>query len=304
MKVLIIGYGSIGERHARILDSHGHEVACVTRNPKCSFTTYIDVAKGITEFQPELIIISNRTIDHFDTMNEVAATGFSKRILIEKPIFNSVPPTLSRTTDNVFTAYNLRFHPMVQRTADLLQGKTIHSARFHVGQYLPDWRPGTDYTTCYSAHKSQGGGVLRDLSHELDLALWLMGPWQRVTALGGHFSSLQIDSDDVFSMLLECDRCHAVSIHMDYLNRVPRRGFEINAEELSIHADFISGHLEINADRETYRPERDVTYEAQIQAMTSDNVSNQCTFEEGLAVLKLIEAAEKSATEKTWIKAS
>ncbi len=123
MKVLIIGYGSIGERHARILDSHGHEVACVTRNPKCSFTTYIDVAKGITEFQPELIIISNRTIDHFDTMNEVAATGFSKRILIEKPIFNSVPPTLSRTTDNVFTAYNLRFHPMVQRTADLLQGK-------------------------------------------------------------------------------------------------------------------------------------------------------------------------------------
>ncbi len=301
MKALLIGYGSIGARHARILANQGHDVSCVTNNQNCPFPTFIDTTKAFENILPELIVIANRTVDHLGSLQQVLDSEFTGSILIEKPVFNVIPPSLPSGTEQVKVAYNLRFHPMVQRVADIIAGKEIYSARFHVVQHLPDWRPDTDYTTGYSAHKSQGGGVLRDLSHELDLALWLLGPWNRVTALGGHFSPLKIDSDDVFASLIETQNCPAVSIHMDYLNRVPRRGFEINAEDLSIHANFITGRLEINSDMESYQLERDTTYEKQIQAITSGDSTTQCTFEQGLAVLQLIEAIEKSARKKTWV---
>ena len=44
-----------------------------------------------------------------------------------------------------------------------------------VGQYLPDWRPGTDYKSGVSAQKDLGGGALLELSHELDYLQWFFG---------------------------------------------------------------------------------------------------------------------------------
>ncbi|MBU4378109.1 MAG: Gfo/Idh/MocA family oxidoreductase [Proteobacteria bacterium] len=303
MRSLIIGYGSIGARHARLLAEMGHEVRCVTRNPQCPFPVFTDLADALDGNMPGLTVISTPTADHHDTLRALLAHGFSGRILVEKPLFDHVPATLPPATGHIFAAYNLRLHPLVQEAARLLTDRPIFSARFFVGQYLPDWRPGTDYTAGYSARRDQGGGVLRDLSHELDLALHLLGPWRRVAAIGGHFSDLAIDSDDVFDLLLETSRCPSVSIHLDYLNRTARRGFEINAQELSIHADFITGRLEAEGQAKVFDLDRDATYRAQLAALTSGETARLCSFEQGLAVLGLIEAAERAATQGQWVTA-
>ena len=39
--------------------------------------------------------------------------------------------------------------------------------------YLPSWRKTVDYTKSYSAFPNRGGGVLLDLSHEIDYLKWL-----------------------------------------------------------------------------------------------------------------------------------
>jgi len=233
----------------------------------------------------------------------VIKAGYSNKILVEKPLFDRHHNISSSRHDNIAVAYNFRHHPIPQKVMSLLTDKTIYSAQFHVGQYLPDWRPGTDYTSSYSASRTQGGGVLLDLSHELDLALWLLGPWKRVAAIGGHFSNLDIDSDDQYSLLMETELCPAVTVHMDYLNRTARRGFDIHAEGISLHADFIAGILEINGEPEQYQLDRDATYIAQIQAVTNDKNPNLCSFEQGLMIVKLIEAIETSATKGVWVKA-
>jgi hypothetical protein len=73
--------------------------------------------------------------------------------------------------------------------AERLDGRSAITVSAYVGQDLRDWRPGRDHRTTASATQQAGGGVLRDLSHELDYLLWLFGPWQRVAALGGAYGA-------------------------------------------------------------------------------------------------------------------
>jgi predicted dehydrogenase len=301
MRVLVVGYGSIGSRHARLLEEQGHDVHCVTRNNDCPFPTHAGIEQGLAAVTPDCAVVCNETAAHRTALATLLDSGFSGPILMEKPLFQAVPDPVPQVADTVFTAYNLRFHPLLGRVRERIKGVPLHSARLHVGQYLPDWRPGTDYAAGYSASRAKGGGVLRDLSHELDLALWLLGPWQRVTALGGHFSDLSIDSDDVYAVLMETENCPAVSVNLNYLSKPARRGIEINGQGLSLKADLIAGTLEINGEEERFPIGRDTTYATQLADFCSGERGTLCTYAEGLDVLRLIEAAERANETRTWV---
>ena len=205
MNCLIIGYGSIGARHANILKEMWHSVHVVSKRDVKDFPCYKSIKEAVQNRDFDYVVISNETYNHYNSFIELNELGYSGKLLIEKPVFLEPRPTPQSDFENVFVAYNLRFHPVIQKLHEFLNGKEIYSIQVYVGQYLPDWRPGTDYTRSYSASKAQGGGVLRDLSHELDYINWIAGGWKRVAAIGGKFSDLQIDSDDVFVLLLEME---------------------------------------------------------------------------------------------------
>ena len=175
------------------------------------------------------------------------------------------------------------------------------TANIHVGSYLPDWRPNADYRQSYSAKRDQGGGVLRDLSHELDYALWLFGPWRRLTASGGRLGPLEIDSDDAYTLLMETQRCPLVSIHLNYLDRVPRREILVNTDQHTVRVDLINNTIAIDGVRESVTVARDDTYRAEHQAMMSGNAEGLCTLEEAMETLVTIEAAERVAASHVWI---
>jgi predicted dehydrogenase len=302
MRALIIGYGSIGGRHARLLADMGHEVACVTRNPECPYPAFADIPSALADKTPWLAVIATATTDHDANLRTLLDAGFTGRILVEKPLFTNTPKEPFTAGDNVSVAYNLRFHPMVTRTRELLAGRKVLNARFAVAQYLPDWRPGTDYSKSYSASRAKGGGVLRDLSHELDLAQFLLGGWKRATALGGRYGDLKIDSDDQYSVLMETANCPMVGVHMDYLSRTPHRGFEITCADRTLKADFMGGFLTVDGTVEEFPPERDATYRLQLEAMAVGDPT-PCTYGQGLALVGLIEGLERAAAQHIWIEA-
>ena len=301
MNCLIVGYGSIGVRHANILKEMGHSVHIVTKRDIKGFSCYRSIKEALQNKSFDYVIISNETYKHYKSFLELNELGYSGKLLIEKPVFLEPCSLPQSCYKNVFVAYNLRFHPIIQKLHEFLNGKEIYSIQGYVGQYLPDWRPGTDYTNCYSASKAQGGGVLRDLSHELDYINWIAGGWKRVAAIGGKFSDLQIDSDDVFGLLLEMEKCPVVSVQMNYLDRKVRREIIINMKDHSIKADLIHNILEIDGEVSEFKVERNLTYTMQHNAILNGDYSTACTLKQGMDVLNLIHAAESATEKRMWI---
>jgi predicted dehydrogenase len=130
--------------------------------------------------------------------------------------------------------YNLRFHPplqiLKQSIVDGKIGKLI-GIRAEVGQYLPEWRPGTDYRSSVSAKGELGGGVVFELSHELDYALWLAGDVTSVTAQADRLSDLEINVEDTAEIILRFVNGAIGSIHLDMVQQPSTRYCKITGME-------------------------------------------------------------------------
>ena len=115
---------------------------------------------------------------------------------MEKPLFDSMA-NFKVLKNEVYVGYNLRFHPLINKIRALCRGRKLWTIHVFCGSYLPDWRPGRDYRETSSAMRDSGGGVLLDLSHELDYIQWLAGRLEVDHAVSEKVSDLEIDSDDI-----------------------------------------------------------------------------------------------------------
>jgi predicted dehydrogenase len=260
------------------------------------------VVQALNVHKPDYVVLANQTSQHRPMLARLAQTHYRGRVLVEKPLFDARYPIPENKFRGIAVAYNLRFHPVIQRLREVLVGQQLLSVHAYVGQYLPDWRPGTDYRRFYSASAAEGGGALRDLSHELDYLGWLFGRWTTMTATGGHVSSLEIDTDDVFALLMQTDRCPVASVQVSYLDRVARRRILINTQRHAIEADLVGGTLAVDGKTESFAAERDFTYRQMHRAVLDGDMASLCTADEGLATLELIEAAERANRLKEWIR--
>jgi predicted dehydrogenase len=300
---VVVGFGSIGARHARLLAELGLRVGAVTRNPQCEYPAYTSIDAALADLRPELVVVCNETARHVETLERLADCGYAGTVLVEKPLSDRPLPLPLRGWPfaDIFIAYNLRFHPVIRALRRALAGETAISAQIHVGQYLPDWRPGRDYRQTYSARRDAGGGVLRDLSHELDYTLWLFGGWQRLAAIGGRFSRLEIDSDDAWAILMKLERCPLLTLQMNYLERVPRREILVNTDAHSYRADLVGGALWRDGVEERFSCEPDMTYRLQLEAALAGHGADLCSYAEGAGVVDLIHCIEAASAAEKWV---
>lgn len=301
MKALVIGYGSIGSRHVDILKQLECDVAIVSRRPFTDMECFSSISTALRKYMPEYVVLARETSSHQADLIELANNDYAGLVLIEKPIFHKLLQIPENKFKNAFVAYNLRFHPLILKLHDLLEQEKVLSACVYVGQYLPGWRPGRDYRLTSSAIDQLGGGVLRDLSHELDYLLWFFGNWRRVTAIGGHYSHLQTTCDDIYTLLFSADKCPAISVQMNYLDRVGSRIIIINSDTKTFKLDLVNCILKVNDKSETCKIERNDTYISQHKAILNNNSEHLCTLNHGIEVMSLIEAAENAAQSKEWI---
>ena len=302
MKALVVGHGSIGQHHARLLSELGCDVAIVSRRPAEAGRVFTELAQALSDWNPAYVVVANRTSEHQVTLEALVLAGYRGRVLCEKPLFERGCALPLHQFAIAGVAYNLRYDPLLGTLKSLLDVATrLTTATIQVGAYLPEWRPGVDYRRSYSAIRAQGGGVLRDLSHELDYALWMFGPWLRLTASGGHLSGLEIDSDDAYTVILETVRCPLVSIHLNYLDRVGRRDIVVNADERTYEVDLVRRTIAIDGQVESMVGSRDDTYRAEHQAMLAGDRERMCTLDEALETVVTVEAAERAAGAHIWI---
>jgi predicted dehydrogenase len=296
---LVIGAGSIGLRHAEVLAGEGDEVALLTARTDLDLATFTDLERALTEFDPSYVVIANQTSLHAASLGELARLGYRGAVLVEKPL--ALPdPTAALPFERVGVGFNLRFHPVIVRLLDVLGGLRVLTVEAYAGQHLASWRPDRPTASQYSALKASGGGVLRDLSHELDYLGALLGDCLGVFARGGRIGTVTEDSDDAWGIVAGYERAPIVTLQLNYLDTHTRRRLVINTSDGTIEADVIAGTLRIGDEIERFEVARNDTYRALHRAMRRSD-SAVTSLAEAAATDRIIGMIESSAREQRWI---
>lgn len=292
MKTLIVGMGSIGVRHAQNFRAQGQDVASCSRRDQPDWNNYSTLNEALKKFEPDYVVIANETALHHETLETVFANHSGVRsILVEKPLFAKVPDKALPDTAKIKVAYNLRFHPLTQKLKTVLQGQTLIGWSSYVGQNLKGWRPQRDYRESYSAQKEKGGGVLLDLSHEIDLFQFISGRADYVAGYGGKFSSLEIDSEDTFSLLVKSQNCPHATIHMNYIDHLTQRHLTLHTNSTTYVLDYIAGTWRDAHGTETLKFDRNESYIGLTKAFLA-NSDEVCDYQSALNINRIAQQAE------------
>lgn len=290
MRVLVTGFGSIGQRHARLLAGLGAQVGVVSSQQAAAYPLFATLAQALPQFAPDAVVIATITSRHGAALAQLEAAGFTGRVLVEKPLYMRSSDHTGPYPFPVHVAYQLRFHPVVQALKAALRENPALSAHMYVGQHLSQWRPGRQVKDTYSAHAAQGGGVVRDLSHELDMVRYLFGEVQEACGLAARAADVTVDSEDVAAFLLQCAHCPVVSLQMNYLDPIPRREYVVVAGAASFRADIIARSLSVNDKAENFPMDADTAYIAMHKAWLAGDTGTLCTLEEGMETMNIIES--------------
>jgi predicted dehydrogenase len=322
-RILIIGLGSIGKRHLCIarevlpnadIRVLRHQVS--SEVPELSNGCFSSIEEAIT-FAPQIAVIANPAPFHIAIAQILADAGV--HILIEKPLSNSLDgvakllKTCQKQGMVLLTGYNLRFLPSLQRFRNLLGegviGKVL-SVRCEIGQYLPSWRPDSDYRQGVSARRELGGGALLELSHELDYLRWIFGEVSWVKATLGRQSDLELNVEDTAHLTLgfapTIDGHQLIgAVNLDFIRHDTTRLCTAIGENGSLLWNGLTGGVALYAAgakewRELFSHphQRDDSYLAEWQnfiACVIEQKTPLITGEDGLKVLEIIEAARNSA---------
>ncbi len=273
MKILVIGCGSIGRRHARNARALGADVALCDINElrMREFGEEIGASAYFTDFNAaaslsaaDAAVIATPSNFHIAPAHAVLRAGLD--VLIEKPLCTSVDEAISlrsvvRETGRIcMMAHTYRFRSewvAVKRFHDDAPLGRAYSAEFLGGWYLPDWHVREDYRREYAAQKKLGGGVLlTSLSHFFDVVNWFFGDIERITGALMRVGTLGVDVDDTAVCAIRTASKVAVTISEDFLSRCPRRLLRINYEHGYVEADFNRKTLSVWDDRKKrYHPD-------------------------------------------------
>jgi predicted dehydrogenase len=271
----------------------------VTRRKDLEGQVYSNLAAiDVQEFS--YVVVANATASHSLAVQELLELGFRGDLLIEKPA--AVGDLDYGALSSAAVSFNLRFHPMLRELKSLLVGQKVLTVNAYAGQWLPSWRPEDSRPEQYSFFAEQGGGVLRDLSHELDYLVWLFGPVQGLFALGGRIGEVTVDSDDAWSVSLEHENAIQASLQINYFDRPGSRNIRVNTIDHTYVVDLTQGQLWIDGDATIFEVDRDFTYMSVHRTMLHGGSSDLATIEQSSYIETIIQQIELSSLLKEWIR--
>ncbi len=309
LRVLIVGLGSIGRRHADNLATLGASLEAVSSRaenaaPGRPLTLHRDYAQAL-KGRPDAVFIANPTSLHAEYA--AAALEAGCHVYLEKPAAVSAAQAaplaaLARARKRVLAVgCQWRFNPCLERVRQALsEGElgTILSASATMGEYLPDYHPGEDYRKGYAARKDLGGGVLLTQIHDFNYLAWLFGPFSTAYAVGGKVSSLELDVEDSVTALLKSRAGVPVSAHVDYIQRKKNRSLTIVGSEGTLVWDAFENRLDQGARSWAEGPlDRNAIFTAAVAdflACVKTGGRPRTSIEDAIADLAIVDAVRQS----------
>lgn len=263
LKILVIGFGSIGKRHTNNLISLGiKNILIFSKNKEAlklenqGIKIFTSLNKALKE-KPDVSIICNETSLHVKTAIKLAENN--SHLFIEKPLSNSLKniPELVKIIEKKklisMVGCNMRFHDGIKLIKKLIDKKEIgriFSISAENGSYMPDWHPWEDYRNSYASRKKLGGGVILTQIHELDYLCWIFGKVTEVFSFSEKLSDLQLDVEDYSTSLLKFENKIIAEIHLDYFQKPSVRNCKIIGTKGKIIWNWENNHLQVFKNKE------------------------------------------------------
>jgi predicted dehydrogenase len=328
-KFLIAGLGSIGRRHLRNLLALGERDITLLRSHRSTLPddelaglpVETDLRRALDR-KPDAVIIANPTSLHLDVAIPAAEAGC--HILLEKPISHSfdrvdeLEKTLQRGGGKVLVGFQFRFHPALQRAAELLSEDAIGrvlSFRAQYNEYLPGCHPWEDYRQGYAARAEMGGGVILTFCHPLDYLRWLLGEVDSLWAFVDRLSDLELSAEDAAEIGLRFTSGAMGSLHLGYNQQPPAHWLEIVGTQGTLRWNNADGILRVYpAAKQAWEKisppacfERNTMFLDEMGHFLSvvrGEASPLCTLEDGKHALQLALDAHRSSEQGQIIRYS
>jgi predicted dehydrogenase len=214
-RVLVLGVGSIGERHLRCFQATGRgEVAFVEVRPDLRDEIArrygvpgFDSLESSSGWRPTSAVVATPAPLHVPQARQLVDSGI--HVLIEKPLSTSfeglgeLAKRVEQQRVTVGVAYVYRSFPLVQTVRAVLQegrfGKPLQFVTVS-GQHFPTYRPA--YREIYYRDRAMGGGAIQDaLTHGINAGEWLLGPIDRLIADAAHQALPGVEVEDTVHLL-------------------------------------------------------------------------------------------------------
>ena len=278
MNVLIIGLGSIGQRHLKNLQTIklvkkiyvfrkkfitptliNYSTPSKKKIDKIYKISYLKNLKDLSRYNIHAAFVCSPTSLHSAQAVELIKNKIN--VFIEKPINNNLKniSKLSRLVSKNkkikhMIGYQLKFNPLIKKLKSIINRKNIgkiYHVQIHHGEHIDDFHPYEDYKISYAARKKLGGGVVLTQSHEIDYLMYLFDNYkfEKKYSLNIKQSNLKLDVEDSSFSIVEMKKKKQsiiCSINLNYLERPRNRSIKIIGEKISISANLVNNTIEIN----------------------------------------------------------
>lgn len=326
--VLIVGSGSAGKRHARNLSALGCRISAVDprQDRREEIANEVDLVNVYSSLSYALgtresldgVAICSPPLFHVEQGVKSLESGLP--VFLEKPVSPGLEScerlvrAVRETEVPLLLGYTWRWWPPLRRVKQILEeeeiiGRVLH-VRCNLAAHLADWHPWERYQDFFMASADLGGGALLDESHWTDLMLWLFGMPSGLYANIERISRLEIETDDNVDMLLKFNNGPRVVIHLDLFGRPHQKSIRFVGSEGTLVWTEAPNEIRWSSNptggwaREEFDCERNDMFMAAAEEYLSvlrGADPRTCTIEDGLRVIRVIEAARRSHARGKWV---
>ena len=274
MNILIVGLGSIGQRHLRVLKKNLRKKVNfftlkssknkIVIQDDFKFKRVSSVAKHynvkkisiseIENYKINTAIISNPPNLHLQT-----ALNLLKRkcnLLIEKPLSTSSSSEIKKIKKIIGLAkkyklvvqvgYQLRFHHGIKIIKEIIKKKQfgeIINGYFHFGEYTGALKKFENFTNSIYVNKKKGGGALATFSHHLDLALFFLGKLKCKYSILRNTHNFKIDVEDSCKVILTNNKNKNFLFNLNFLDNPQENFIILNFQKGSLKWNYVENNL-------------------------------------------------------------
>ena len=244
MRILVVGYGSMGRRRIRLSKKlyPDAEYVCVDSNPERVKEIIRDGHKAVVSLdeaigeEPDVAFVCTSPGHHADIILKLISAGidtFTELNLVSEGYDEMISLAEEKGVHVFMSSTMLYDAQIVAIEKEIRRSKKTLTYIYHVGQYLPDWHPWESYRDFFIG-KKETNGCREIYAIQLPWILDAFGPVEKITTQSKRSTGLDIDYPDTYTTMLEHENgTHGIMV-IDVLARQATTYLEIMGEDIHI----------------------------------------------------------------------